>query len=172
MKLLIKVAIMASLMPVFGDLSASVNCHNRHHSHCAHSNCHHNCHGHYFQSKPRFDLSFSINTPIYEPRFVERSYYRPVSRPVTSVVTTYVPRPVREVRTYSRPAYEARTYSSYGYPYGVCETRTVYSNPVSVYETVSIESPVVVYETIERHGQHPVSAAFNFASAMIDAFAD
>jgi hypothetical protein len=171
MKLLAKVAIIISVMPVFGNLSASIeHCSNRNHNHnhCVNKNCgqqcknhcHSNsCHVHHHCHRPRVGFSLNIGTPIYEPpvRVVERSYYRPETR---------------VVKTYSRPVCESTTYRTYGRPYSVCETKTVYSSPVAVYETVEVEPVTTVYETVEYRRQHPISAALNFAGAMIDAFAD
>ncbi|KKP29800.1 MAG: hypothetical protein UR12_C0002G0009 [candidate division TM6 bacterium GW2011_GWF2_30_66] len=163
MKLLKKIAIILSVIPVFGSLYASTVCNNPNHNHKHSANCskhynnnhtHHHC-----SSRPKVDFSLNIGAPVYKS-------------PVRVVEKTYAPvRPAnRIVKTYSTPIYETTTYSSYGYPCGVSKTQTVYSSPV--YETVFVESPVTIYETVEYRAQHPVSAAFNFASAMIDAFAD
>jgi hypothetical protein len=135
MKLLRNLAIAVSVMPVFGNLSASVvHCHNPHHNHCVH-HCHnhnHCHHSHGWFNRPSFGFSLSFGTPVYEPpvRIVERNYYRPTTR---------------VVRTYSAPVCEERTYRTYGRPYSVCETQTVYTRPVSVYETVSLDFPFPIF---------------------------
>lgn len=198
MKILMKLILAASVMPVFANVQVNAwHCHNPHHNNCVHhvhncANHNHNfqtnhCHNHDWASRPSVNFGFSINTPVYKPVYepavvVERAYVRPVARPVTKVVTTYT-KPVCEVRTYSSPVASyctttytkpassyTTTYSSYGYPYGVCET--VYSSP-AVYKTVEVVQPVTAtYETIEyRSYQHPVSAALNFVGALVDAFA-
>jgi len=159
MNMLTKVAIIVSLMPVFGNMAASIECHNPHHNHNHSANCHHHydnghCHNHYHEHRPHAGFSLNLFAPVEPVRFVERTYCAPATR---------------VVKTYSRPAYETTTYKTYGSPYGVTQTQTVYTAPV--YETVTVASPVV-YETVEYRAQHPVSAAFNFAGAMIDAFAN
>lgn len=162
MKLLKKIAIILSVIPVFGSLYASKVCNNPNHNHKHSTNCskHYNSNHthHHCSSRPKVDFSLNIGAPVYKSpvRVVERTYVP--ARPATRVV-----------KAYSAPTYETTTYSSYGYPCGVTQTKTVYS---PVYETVVVESPVVVYESVEYRAQHPVSAAFNFASAMIDAFVD
>lgn len=174
--------------------------HHTHQHHCR--SCHRCNRSHNNLKRTSVGFGVSFTAPVYTPEVVvQKRYYAPEARvartysaPVFTQITTQKSTQTRTYRSYG-PAcslYESRTTcfepeleqtfivealpeESVLVQSAIVETAPV--NTVSVYETV-VEQPVVCVNRSRSRADkacsalNAISAGFNFASAMVDAFAD